>query len=50
MTVAPQDQDDPRDDRDTLAAQRAMEQHINLSGRHAVNVLEGMGFFDSESA
>ncbi len=36
--------------RDTLAAQRAMEQHINLSGRHAVNVLEGMGFFDSESA
>lgn len=31
--------------RDTLAAQRAMEQHINLSGCHAVNVLEGMGFF-----
>ena len=34
--------------RDTLAAQRAMEQHINLSGRHAVNVLEGMGFFSPE--
>lgn len=36
--------------RDTLAVQRAMEQHINLSGRHAVSVLEGMGFFDSESS
>lgn len=34
--------------RDTLAAQRAMEQHINLSGRHAVNVLEGMGFFAAQ--
>jgi DNA-binding GntR family transcriptional regulator len=31
--------------RDTLAAQRAMEQHIVASGRHAVDVLDSMGFF-----
>lgn len=33
--------------RDTLAAQRSMEQHISASGRHAVTVLEGLGFFDA---
>ncbi len=33
--------------RDTLAAQRSMEQHIASSGRHAVDVLERFGFFDS---
>lgn len=31
--------------RDTLAAQRAMETHIVASGRHAVDVLDSMGFF-----
>ena len=31
--------------RDTLAAQRAMEQHINASALHAVDVLDQMGFF-----
>lgn len=31
--------------RDTLAAQRAMEQHISASGRHAIDVLDEMGFF-----
>ena len=31
--------------RDTLAAQRAMEQHISASGRHAIDVLDAMGFF-----
>jgi len=31
--------------RDTLAAQRSMEQHIASSGRHAVDVLERLGFF-----
>lgn len=31
--------------RDTLAAQRAMEQHIVASGRHAVDVLDSLGFF-----
>lgn len=31
--------------RDTLAAQRCMEQHIASSGRHAVEVLERLGFF-----
>ena len=30
---------------DTAAAQRAMEQHITASGRHAIDVLESMGFF-----
>lgn len=34
--------------RDTLAAQRAMEQHINASARHAIEVLEGLGFFEDE--
>lgn len=34
--------------RDTLAAQRAMEQHINASARHALEVLEGLGFFSGE--
>jgi hypothetical protein len=28
-----------------LAAQRSMEQHIASSGRHAVDVLERLGFF-----
>lgn len=31
--------------RDTLAAQRSMEQHISASGRHAVEVLDRLGFF-----
>lgn len=31
--------------RDTLAAQRSMEQHISASGRHAVDVLDRLGFF-----
>ncbi|MGA0208812.1 MAG: GntR family transcriptional regulator [Candidatus Nanopelagicales bacterium] len=37
--------------RDTLAAQRSMEQHIASSGRHAVEVLDKLGFFarDDES-
>ena len=34
--------------RDTLAAQRAMEQHINASARHAIEVLERLDFFDDE--
>jgi len=34
--------------RDTLATQRAMEQHINASARHAIEVLEGLGFFEDE--
>lgn len=34
--------------RDTLAAQRAMEQHINASARHAIEVLEGLDFFEDE--
>ena len=34
--------------RDTLAAQRSMEQHIASSGRHAVEVLDRLGFFDHE--
>lgn len=33
---------------DTLAAQRAMEQHINASARHAIEVLERLGFFEWE--
>jgi DNA-binding GntR family transcriptional regulator len=33
--------------RDTLAAQRAMEQHINASARHAIEVLERLDFFDT---
>ena len=33
--------------RDTLAAQRSMEQHISASGRHAVEVLDRLGFFAS---
>lgn len=33
--------------RDTLAAQRAMEQHISASGRHAIDVLDSMGFFSA---
>jgi len=32
--------------RDTLAAQRSMEQHINASARHAIEVLDGLGFFE----
>ncbi len=35
--------------RDTLAAQRTMEQHINASAQHAVDVLDQMGFFASEA-
>jgi len=35
-------------DRDTLAAQRAMEQHINASARHAIEVLERLDFFEDE--
>ncbi|MFM1918047.1 MAG: hypothetical protein RJB01_1562 [Actinomycetota bacterium] len=31
--------------KDTLAAQRAMEQHIMVSGAHAAEVLADMGFF-----
>ena len=31
--------------RDSAAAQRAMEQHISASGRHAIDVLDDMGFF-----
>jgi DNA-binding GntR family transcriptional regulator len=34
--------------RDTLAAQRAMEQHINASARHAIEVLERLDFFEDE--
>jgi DNA-binding GntR family transcriptional regulator len=34
--------------RDTLAAQRAMEQHINASARHAIEVLEHLDFFEDE--
>lgn len=34
--------------RDTLAAQRAMEQHINASARHAIEVLERLDFFGDE--
>lgn len=34
--------------RDTLAAQRAMEQHINASARHAIEVLEALDFFEDE--
>lgn len=34
--------------RDTLAAQRAMEQHISASGRHAIDVLDAMGFFAAQ--
>ena len=36
--------------RDTLAAQRAMEQHINASARHAIEVLERLDFFEDEQA
>lgn len=36
--------------RDTLAAQRSMEQHIVSSGRHAVEVLENLGFFTSTAS
>lgn len=32
--------------RDTRAAQRAMEQHINASARHAIEVLERLDFFE----
>jgi len=32
--------------RDTLDAQRSMEQHINASARHAIDVLDGLGFFE----
>jgi DNA-binding GntR family transcriptional regulator len=32
--------------RDTLAAQRSMEQHINASARHAIEVLDALGFFE----
>lgn len=34
--------------RDTLAAQRAMEQHITASARHAIEVLERLDFFDTD--
>ena len=34
--------------RDTLAAQRAMEQHITASARHAIEVLERLDFFDND--
>lgn len=34
--------------RDTLAAQRAMEQHITASARHAIEVLERLDFFGTE--
>ena len=34
--------------RDTLAAQRAMEQHIHASARHAIEVLERLDFFEDE--
>jgi DNA-binding GntR family transcriptional regulator len=34
--------------RDTLAAQRSMEQHINASARHAIEVLERLDFFEDE--
>jgi DNA-binding GntR family transcriptional regulator len=34
--------------RDTLATQRAMEQHINASARHAIEVLERLDFFEDE--
>lgn len=34
--------------RDTLAAQRAMEQHITASARHAIEVLERLDFFEDE--
>lgn len=34
--------------RDTLAAQRAMEQHIHASARHAIEVLEHLDFFEDE--
>jgi DNA-binding GntR family transcriptional regulator len=34
--------------RDTLAAQRAMEQHITASARHAIEVLERLDFFEPE--
>ena len=34
--------------RDTLAAQRAMEQHITASARHAIEVLERLDFFEAE--
>ncbi len=34
--------------RDTLAAQRSMEQHIASSGRHAVEVLDRLGFFNHD--
>lgn len=34
--------------RDTLAAQRSMEQHITASARHAIEVLERLGFFEDE--
>lgn len=34
--------------RDTLAAQRAMEQHINASARHAIEVLERLDFFEDQ--
>ncbi len=34
--------------RDTLAVQRAMEQHITASARHAIEVLERLDFFEDE--
>lgn len=34
---------------DTLAAQRAMEQHINASAQHAIEVLQRNGFFGTET-
>jgi DNA-binding FadR family transcriptional regulator len=34
--------------RDPMAAQRAMELHLNASARHAVDVLEHMNFFEEQ--
>jgi DNA-binding GntR family transcriptional regulator len=34
--------------RDAVAAQRAMEQHIHASARHAIDVLERLGFFGED--
>lgn len=34
--------------RDAAAAQRAMEQHIHASARHAIDVLERLGFFSDD--
>jgi DNA-binding GntR family transcriptional regulator len=36
--------------RDSAAAQRAMQNHISSSGRHAIDVLTAMGFFEAVDA